>query len=258
MKKEPLSVIREIVLQSGAYFKELRPLPGEVETKEGRANFVTLYDRNVQKMIRRWLEKEFPDCGFIGEEDGSADGILPEKCFIVDPIDGTANFVSGCKHSAVSVAYVENGIPLAGAVYDPYLDELFTAEKGKGAFLNGQPIHVSERKLREATVIFGASPYDPALADRTFRILRKLYENAADLRNTGSAALDICYVASGKADIFFELLLCPWDYAAAGLILEEAGGVIRNCEGGEVSLTGKSSVAATSFENYSMIRDMLD
>lgn len=252
-----IEFLKKIALEAGTYIKRKRPLASEIESKEGRGNFVTAHDKAVQAMLYDALRKEYPECGFLGEEDEVHSESLPEYCFIIDPIDGTANFINGYSHSAVSIAYVEHGAQKAGVVYDPYLNELFYAEAGEGAFLNGSPIRVSGRSLRDSIVLFGISPYYEGYGERSFGILRKLYENACDVRNSGSAALDVCYVASGKADIFFELKLSPWDYAAAGLILNEAGGAIKNCEGGEISLVKGGSVLCASEEMMEIIAPLV-
>ena len=252
-----IEFLKKLAMEAGAYIKSKRPSSSEIESKEGRGNFVTAHDKAVQAMLYDSLKKEYPECGFMGEEDETHCESLPEFCFIIDPIDGTANFINGYGHSAVSIGYVEHGIKKAGVVYDPYLDELFYAELGKGAFLNGNPIHVSGHKLRDSIILFGISPYYEGYGEKSFTMLRKLYENACDLRNSGSAALDICYVASGKTDVFFELRLSPWDYAAGGLILSEAGGVIKNCEGGEISLVKGGSVLCAGKENIEEIEALI-
>ena len=112
------------------------------------------------------------------------------------------------------------------AIYNPYLDELDTAEKGGGAYLNGQPIHVSEKPLSESIILFGTSPYYPELAKKSFELLINLFNRALDVRRFGSAAYDLCMVAAGRAELFFEMQLSPWDYAAGSLIVKEAGGSI--------------------------------
>lgn len=254
MMNVDIEFLKKNALSAGAYIKSKRPSPSEIQTKEGRGNFVTVHDKEIQAMLYDALRREYPGCGFLGEEDETHCESLPDYCFIIDPIDGTQNFINGYGHSAVSIAYSEHGVLKAGVVYDPYLDELFYAEAGKGAFLNGDPISVSNRPLRDSIVLFGLSPYCEGYGERSFQILRRLYENACDVRNSGSAALDICYVASAKADVFFELKLSPWDYAAAGLILTEAGGVIRNCDGGEISLIKGGSVICASKGAMEIIR----
>lgn len=254
---EELSYLVSIAKQAGALFAAAAPAHEDICSKEGRGNFVTEYDKNVQEFIYDALRWRFPQCSFCGEEDAEHEAASAGLCFIVDPIDGTANFINSYKHSAVSIACARDGQVLYGVVYDPYLEEIFYASRGQGAFLNGVPLHIPNRPLADSTVLFGTASYDRGFTDRTFRILRRLFDRALDLRSSGSAALDICYVAAGKADVFFELQLSPWDYAAAGLILEEAGGVIRSCDGSPVSLAEPGSVVASGTDAYPEIQTLL-
>ena len=213
-----------------------------VSVKEGSGNFVTKYDKMVQAVIQEELARIAPGSHFIGEESDVNERCEEGVLFIVDPIDGTHNFLKGLKHSCVSIGVAVDGKRYAGAVYDPYRDELFSAMRGQGAFLNGAPIRVSDLPLEQALTFFGTCSYYPELNEASAAAYLKYLKLTADLRRTGSSTLDLCYVACGRADLFFELRLCPWDYAAASVIIEEAGGKVTNGEGGEVSLFEKSSV----------------
>ena len=133
-----------------------------------------------------------------------------------------------------------------GVVYNPYIDEVFTAVKGQGAFLNGKPIHVSSQPLENGVVIFGTAPYYEELAKASFDMAYEYFCKALDVRRSGSAALDLCNIAAGRAELFFELRLCPWDYAAGSLIVEEAGGVVTTIDGGEITLNESCGVLATN------------
>jgi myo-inositol-1(or 4)-monophosphatase len=146
------------------------------------------------------------------------------------------NFVHGLHHSCISAAYMRKGELRAAAICNPYVNELFTAVKGAGAFLNGRPIHVTDAPLAETLVCCGTTPYDPKLADRCFGLMKKAFLAGLDVRREGAAALDLCTVAAGRAGVFFELGLSLWDYAAGKLIVEEAGGVCRTLEGGVLPL----------------------
>lgn len=217
------------------------------EEKSGPEDVVTNYDRLVQENLEQKLRRILPQAGFLGEEGLRApardhDG----SCFIIDPIDGTMNFSRGYGRSCISVALAREGRVVLGIIYDPYQDEMFTAELGKGAALNGRPIRVSGRGLEKGIVMVGTMPYARALADRTFRLARKFYDASLDIRRSGSAAIDICAVAAGRTEVFYELMLYPWDYAAGSLIVQEAGGVAMNCEGAPLSLTEPSSVLITN------------
>lgn len=246
----------DLARDTGRIFAEASPGEGlAVYKKQGSGNFVTEFDVRIQDYLYENLKTMWPEAGFICEE-GRCEEAAGPGTFIVDPIDGTTNFINGYGHSAVSIAYVENGRVRCGVVYNPYKDEMFCACLGKGAYLNGRRIHSRMRPLKEGVVLFGTSSYDRGLTEATFLLMKQLFEQSLDLRSTGSAALDICYVASGKCDVFFELMLSPWDYAAGSLILEEAGGVIQRIEGCPLSLAEPGSVLAASAGSYQNCRDL--
>ena len=142
------------------------------------------------------------------------------------------------------VALVVDGTAELGAIYNPYLDEMFTAMRGQGAFCNGKRIHVSSEPLENGLVIFGTSPYNEELSERSFKLAYSYFKKSIDIRRTGSAALDMCSVAAGRAELFFELSLSPWDYAAGALIVEEAGGIVTDIDGNALVYGRKSSVLA--------------
>jgi myo-inositol-1(or 4)-monophosphatase len=223
-----------------------------VTEKEGNANFVTVYDVKTQDYLIDGIKKAIPDAVFMAEEQDNDTSVLNAgHCFIIDPIDGTTNFIRDCKHSCISVAMLERGVTVFGAVYDPYLDELFTAERGKGAFLNGKRITVSETPFNKAICGYGTAPYyRDTLGDKTFEVCKKLFMSCADVRRCGSAALDLAYLAAGRYDLFFECRLSPWDYAAGVLLIEEAGGKITDMSGEPLVLDKPCSVMASSQKLY--------
>lgn len=206
------------------------------EAKSSRRDVVTAYDREVQALLTRRLREAASGARFFCEELEQQDELLAERLFIIDPIDGTMNFVHGFHHSCLSVGYASGGELRAAAVYNPYVDEMFTAVRGEGAFLNGRPIHVSEAPLRESLVCYGTAPYNTELADETFVLARRVFDESLDLRREGSAALDLCSVAAGRAGLYFELRVSLWDYAAGKLLVEEAGGLCRRLDGGALGL----------------------
>ncbi len=217
------------------------------ETKTGRRDVVTEYDRRVQALLTELLCSAVPDAGFFCEETEDRANPHAAKLFIIDPIDGTLNFVHGFHHSCVSVAYAEHGEVLVGAVYNPYAGEMYTAIKGQGSRLNGSPIHVTEGGLEESIVCFGTAPYSINTSERTFFLARTLYDMALDVRREGSAALDLCTVAAGRAGLYYELQLSLWDYAAGALLVREAGGICSTADGDALPTDGsKASVAAGS------------
>ena len=215
-----------------------------IDIKSGVADLVTEYDKKIQAQLEIGLKKILPEAKFIGEE-GSSDKLSDDGyAFIVDPIDGTTNFVKDYHMSAISVALLKGREPIAGIVYNPYLDEMFSAIKGQGAFLNGKRISVSSQPLDKALVLFGSAPYDKHLFKDTLEILSEYFYKALDIRRCGSAALDLCSVACGRADLYFELVVSPWDFAAGKLLVEEAGGFVTTLDGAPLSFEGKTSILA--------------
>ncbi len=197
---------------------------------KGRADFVTQVDTTVQQFLKSKLEELYPQVQFMGEEDHLHQVDANRPAWILDPIDGTLNLIYNYRHSAVSLAYYDNGQICAGIVYNPFTEETFHAVRGKGAFLNGTPIHVTNKQtLEESMVAFGTSPYNKELARENFRVIEQVFLKTLDVRRSGSAALDLSYVACGRLDGFFERNLKPWDFAAGALLVEEAGGAMSTC-----------------------------
>lgn len=194
-----------------------------VEQKEGHANFVTSVDEAVQHFLVEELQSLLPGSVIIGEEQEN-EPLSDALTWVIDPLDGTTNFIHNVRFSAISVALLKHREPVLGMVYQPYTQELFHAEKGKGAFLNDQPIHVAHTPIHQALIGFGTSPYNAELAEKSMTAALYFLQHAADVRRGGSAALDLAYVAAGRQDVYFELVLRPWDYAAGALLVEEAGG----------------------------------
>jgi len=242
--------IRPILIEAGKIMLDAVEIEndGGVSEKEGTANFVTLYDVRVQKYIMSEISKVFEEAYFIAEEkDNDSDSLNHSACFIIDPIDGTTNFIHNYKHSCISLALVSYGEVVYGAVYDPYLAESFHAVKDNGAYLNGKPIRVSSRTLPYAITAFGTAPYyKETLLDKTFSLVNELCRDTADIRRCGSAALDMAYLAAGRNDIFVEFLLSPWDIAAGSLLITEAGGVITDMKGDVIRFTEPMPILAAT------------
>lgn len=218
-----LEEIKEIAYAVGQMFLERETF--KTDEKAGSNNIVTSMDLKAQEYIIKECQKILPEAKFIAEEKENI-VLSDEYTWIIDPLDGTTNFAYDYQFSAVSIALAKNREVIYGVVYNPYLDQMFSAEKGKGSYLNDQKLSVSNFELKDALLAVGTSPYNKDKSSITFTKLQKCFENARDLRRSGSAALDICYVASGKVDGFYEEVLAIWDYAAASLILTEAGGEI--------------------------------
>lgn len=215
------------------------------ETKSGSRDVVTEYDRRVQQFLEDKVRKALPEAHFFCEELGEREDLRSEHMFIIDPIDGTMNFVRGLNHSCISMAYAYRGEICVACVYNPYVEELFTAIKGQGAYLNGRRLLIQDRPLSDSVVSFGTSPYYEELTDRTFELTKAAFIGALDVRRQASAELDLCNIAASRTGIFFELRLSMWDFAAGALIVSEAGGRCCTVEGEELPYDGRaSSVAA--------------
>lgn len=244
-----LNTIIETVKKAGEIILSAHNQESAVTAKEGKKNFVTKYDVKVQDFLFGELAKAFPDAEFVGEE-GENNFDCKGLRFIIDPIDGTTNFMQDFRCSCISVALCKENEVIAGVVYNPYTSEIFSAEKGRGAYLNGEKITVSDRLLSDGLALFGTSPYHPENTDETFALLRKVFDFSRDIRRSGSAAYDVCTVACGRCEVFFEKGLQPWDIAAGTLILNEAGGVAMNYDGGEIDFSKPNDVVFANPEAY--------
>lgn len=195
------------------------------------ADYVTETDFECQKAIKEIISESFPSHNFLAEEDGgSFTGI--DDMWIIDPLDGTTNFIHGLSHSAVSIAFYTSGEIKTGVIFDPYKNELFHAVKGGGAYLNGNSISVSDINDIRTSVIATGMPFRKhEKIPEYFKVLSDVLKNSSGIRRMGSAALDLAYTACGRFDGFFEGWLSPWDIAAGILIVEEAGGKVKDFTG---------------------------
>lgn len=244
--KTKLKEIEKLIRESGDILLGATRTIDMVTAKEGHANFVTTYDKAVQEKLQAGLKKILPEAVFVGEEEDLHASVRKGYAFVVDPIDGTTNFIKDYKQSCISVALLKDSEQVLGAIYNPYLDEMFTAIKGEGAYLNGKRIRTSSLPLSEGIVIFGTAPYYPELNRKSFDMAYDYFTKALDIRRSGSAAIDLCSVAAGRAEVFFELKLSPWDYAAGSLIVTEAGGRVTTVEGEQIVFDRPCSVLATN------------
>ena len=251
-----LEQIISIVREAGEIVLSAHDVWSQTHEKSSAADLVTEYDLTVERFLKEKLPPLVPGSLFFGEEEKENASPLTGWVFIVDPIDGTTNFVRGLKHSAISVALAHDGVVEYGVVYDPYKDEIFSAKRGGGAFLNGRPIHVSERPLDQGVFGMGTAIYDRQFIAPTMRVTEQLFRRSCDFRRLGAAALDLCDVACGRLDLFFEYSLSPWDHAAGGLILIEAGGVLSTLEGRPMDYTRRCSVWASNRVNGDILREL--
>ncbi len=222
---------------------------GEVEnlqvSRKGPADFVSAADRRSEKIIYEELSKTRPKFSFLMEESGKIEGEDKDNVFIVDPLDGTTNFLHGIPHWAISIALQRNGETVAGVVYDPIKDEMFHAEKGAGAFVHrNRRLRVSGRSdPMQCVVLFGGQiKPDPKRNKRFVTEIANIITRFPNIRRYGAAALDLAYVAAGRSEAFWERELNPWDVAAGILILKESGGFVSDLAG-EDPVFGKALLA---------------
>lgn len=240
-----LNQLIDIVRRAGDMIRDAHDIEKDTHEKTGASDLVTKYDVAVQAFLQKELLALVPEADFLGEE-GEHSAVTKPWVFVVDPIDGTTNFVRNMLYSNIAVALVHEGIVEYGVVYNPFTDEMFAAHRGDGATLNGRPIHVSDHDMAHAITMCGSTIYDRSYTDRSFAMMRKLYDMGLDFRRFGSAELDVCYVACGRVEVFFECRLSPWDYAAGSLILTEAGGQITRLDGTPIDPYHAGSVWATN------------
>ncbi len=228
------------------------------EEKGSSSNIVTSADVGVQKYLEERLCRLLPGSALLGEEGGEVQGEM-EYLWIVDPIDGTMNFSRGMEECAISVALLYREEIILGVVYNPFRKKMFFAEQGKGSFCNGKSIHVSETSFERSILCAALSLYRKEFADTCIDVISEVYAQCNDIRRFGSCALELCYLAEGKCDLFFEFRVFPWDYAAAYLILKEAGGVIYGYKGEELRFDRTTPIiAANSIENYNKLRTIIE
>jgi len=256
MLRSPLlNVMVTAVLKAG---KGLKRDFGELENLQvltkGPGDFVSIADKKAERSLHQDLEKARPGYGFVMEEAGIIEGADKTHRWHIDPLDGTTNFLHGIPCFATSVALERDGVIVAGVIYNPATEELFTAERGKGAFLNDQRLRVAGRQRMADAVVACGLPHlgrgDLALFRNEFA---QIQERVAGLRRFGSAALDLAWVAAGRLDIYWERNLSPWDMAAGILLVREAGGYVSDCEGRDAMMTTGDIVAG----NETMHRELV-
>lgn len=222
-------------------------------TKKGEFNLVTEIDKASEKAVVDLILKRFPDHSILAEESPAITG--SEYRWIIDPIDGTTNFTHGFPIVSVSIGLEKSGRLIMGGVFDPFRKELFFAERGGGAFLNGRPIHVSKNRTLSESLLATGFPYDRKNnPDDYLAMLRVFLTQIQGIRRGGSAAIDLCYVACGRFDGYYEMKLSPWDKAAGMIIVEEAGGKLTDFSGNSLSLTGLQNLATNGLIHEEMLR----
>ncbi|MES2607299.1 MAG: inositol monophosphatase family protein [Pseudomonadota bacterium] len=234
---------------------------GEVEqlqvSRKGLGDFVSTADHRSEDILISELRKARPKFGFITEESGEIPGEDPTQRWIIDPLDGTTNFLHGIPHFAITVALQMNDEIIAGVTYDPIKDEMFWAEKGRGTFLNQRRIRVSGRRQFDEALVGIGAPFghygDPELfKERLTRVL----PHAAGVRRMGAASLDLAYVACGRFDVFFEEPMHIWDYAAGILMVQEAGGIVTDIKGQQKTFEANSIVAGNAEMHATLMKKL--
>lgn len=208
---------------------------GKIDKKHIRlkktSDFVTYVDKKSEKLIVNLIKKKFPDHHFLSEESIHDEDTSGYR-WIIDPLDGTTNYIHQYMVFSISIALQKDGELIIGVIYDPIKKELFTAQRGGGSFLNNKPIHVSKTsKLKDSLIITGFPFRNKKVIDKYLKLFKKIFLKVSDIRRDGSAALDLAFVACGRCDGFFELGLSPWDIAAGSLIIQEAGGIVTDFSG---------------------------
>jgi len=243
----------ETARAAGALLKENVGRIGTIEFK-GAVDIVTDVDRKSEKLITEAIKKAFPSHGILAEESPEVVQASPFK-WIIDPLDGTTNFSHGFPFFCVSIGFEVSGEVVLGAVYDPMMDELFTAEKGKGALLNGKKIAVSAIDDLGRSLLATGFPYDlRASKENNLDHFSAFSLKAQAIRRAGSAALDLCYIASGRFDGYWEMKLRPWDTSAGSLMVAEAGGIMTDFSGGPFSIYARECLASNGLIHEQMKR----
>jgi myo-inositol-1(or 4)-monophosphatase len=244
-----LSLAIEAAREAGDYARTIQKSDLDISSKTNEMDLVTQVDKRNEEEIRRRVSARYPDHEFLGEEMGRSEQRNAVR-WIIDPIDGTLNFAHGLPIWCVSIGVEVDGIVECGAIYNPNLDELFSVRRGRGAFLNDEPIHVSDLSNEHKSLYVTGFPYNvnenPGNVIEQFaKFLRK----GAVIRRLGSAALDLCYVACGRFEAFWEPFLSPWDTAAGHLLVLEAGGRVTHYDGSNYSVYNKSIIASNGLQH---------
>jgi len=255
MSDTPLKVAVEAALAAGRIQKERAGNIGEIHYK-GEINLVTEVDLLCEKEVIGHIQKAFPSHAFLAEESGATEGDA-DHLWIIDPLDGTVNYAHGYPCYCVSVGYQCKGEVVVGVVYNPCLDELFVAEKGQGATLNGKPISVSPTPALKQSLLATSFAYDiNESSNNNLDHFQNFIKACQAIRRPGSAAMDLCYTAMGRFEGFWELKLHPWDYAAGWLMIEEVGGQVTRFDGSPFQM-GDRSILASNGHIHSAMVDVL-
>lgn len=251
-----MNVMAQAALKAGrALARDFGEVQNLQVSRKGPADYVSIADKRAEDIILRELQTARPSYGFLLEEGGEIAGEDSQHRFIVDPLDGTTNFLHGIPHFAVSIGLESQGRMAAAVIYNPATDELYTAERGDGAFLNDRRLRVSARRKLEDCVIGTGIPHLGSKRHGAYLVeLRNIMAEVSGIRRFGAAALDLAYVAAGRLDGFWEDNLQPWDMAAGILMVREAGGYITDREGGQEIFARKNALAGNEYIHAALLK----
>lgn len=253
-----LNIAIRAARQAGNFIAKSYERPDSFEIMvKGKNDFVTNIDKKAEQMIIEVIQKSYPTHTILTEEDGQIVGEKDNIQWVIDPLDGTTNFIKRLPHFAVSIAVRIKGRTEIAAIYNPMLNELFTAERGKGAQLNGYRLRLKNTNELEGSIIATGFPFKTKQHLAAYiNIIAKLFKTCADFRRTGSAALDLAYVAAGRVDVFFEICLKPWDFMAGELLVRESGGLVTDFVGGHSYLSSGNLLAGSPCVVKKMVLEM--
>jgi myo-inositol-1(or 4)-monophosphatase len=251
-----LNDVKEIAYKAGEILRSGYGKKHDIHHK-GVVDIVTEIDRQSEDLILSEIQKKFPEHSIIAEESGEIKGVNG-NCWYIDPLDGTTNYAHGIPIFSVSMGYAENGKMKYGVVYDPMRDECFSAESGKGAWLNNDRIYVSQAEELVDCLLVTGFPYDIRTTEQpNIRNFTKFSFRTQAVRRLGSAALDLCYVAAGRLDGYWEIGIKPWDIAAGTLIIEEAGGKVTTLDGNKNYMVPPYALVTANPKIHSLMMDVL-
>ncbi len=240
--------------EAGKFLRDSKDESLTIEHKSSSIDPVTQIDEEAERIIVDIIKNRYPDHAILGEEGGERDEVS-EYRWIIDPLDGTVNFTHGFPIYCVSIGLEHKGSMIAGAVYDPNTDELYTVERGRGAFLNGKQIHVSQTDKLIDSILITGFPYNVhENPDSTIERFVDFLMEAQAVRRLGSAAIDLCYIAAGRGDGFWEAFIQPWDIAAGILLVEEAGGTVTDFNGNPIGANSPRILATNGRIHDEMLR----
>jgi len=246
-----LTIARRAAEEAGKVLQMGQRQLDQIQIEEkGRGDLVSVVDRRAEEVIKNVLLDKYPQHDFLGEESGEtrASAEESEYCWVIDPLDGTTNYLHGLPQFAVSIGLLKRGKPELGVVYNPVSEEWFTAARGEGAQLNGRRLRVSTLRDGGRAIAATGFPFrDPNLLSRQYALLKSVLQEIADVRRLGSAALDLCFVAANRLDGYFEMGIKPWDICAGVLIAQEAGAIVTDFTGGQGMLDRGEIVAGNVY-----------